>query len=420
MTQELDFVGGMAIPPDVAAHHDRGTIGPCRVLEVVITPYPEVRGGVDTMVGLLVQELRALGCHVTIFVPGAWEAGRLSERVVDGISVNTLRLRTPNAPRRKLRHFAAWCLEMPLTLWRLHRLCRRQGIEVIHIHTATNYLFYFRLLRMIGGPPYVVTLHRGEVVDFRNRSTIDRWLIRFGLRGAAATTAVADWLRDLARSTFGQLPRITTVHNGFRCRLPDAGAMVERWSALAGGQPFFLMVAFLDPQKGHDVAIQAWAKLRRDASAAQLFIVGDGDLREECRRLIAETGCGDTVHMLGQVPHDAVMALMRQAAGLVFPSRSEGLSYALLEAGLAGLPVICTDIPAFAEVITDGENGLLVPTENPDAVAVAVERILADPAGAAQMGAQLQALVKERFSSRGMAQNYLSLFVDIAADSSSD
>lgn len=387
-----------------------GTGGGLHLLEVVIGPFPESLGGVGTMVLTLIDGLRAMGHGVTVFVPADWDVAALKHRNWRGIDVYSLRLRLPFAGKRPLRHFAAWCIEGPRTLWRLRRLCRRHGIQLVHIHTATNYVFYFRLLRLIGGPRYVVTYHRGDVVDYPVRSAMDRALIRFGIEGAAATTAVAEWLNVAARATFPAAPPATTIHNGFRPGPTVASPSAGRWLERVGDAPFFLTVGCLDPYKGHEVAIRAWKSVREQGHDAHLLVAGEGDLRDALGSLIRETGGEGRVHLLGHVPHADVLALMSRARGLVFPSRSEGFSYALLEAGTSGLAAVCSDIPSFAEIIADGDNGMLFPVDDPAALAAAVGRLLDNPELAPRLGARLAATVAARFSSDEMTRRYVDFF----------
>lgn len=382
------------------------------VLEVVIGPYPEIRGGVDKMVSVLIDGLVARGARVTVLVPGTWAAATLRRREAHNIVIYERRLRMPFVQESMLRGFIGWLFEVPKTLRDLRRICARHGIEVIHVHTATNYVYWFRLLRLIGGPPYVITFHRGDVVDFPERSCVDRALIRWSLAGAAATNAVSRWLAEEARRRFPGLCDPVHIYNGMDRTARASGLRpAEDASALSAipNEPYFVMVGTFDPYKGHDIAIRAWGLLPAD-DRPHLLIVGDGELRRTYLDLIDRLGCSAWIHMMGQLPNEDVQRIMRSSLGMIFPSRNEGFGYVILEAGLAGTAVLCSRIPPFDEIVTDGESGLLVPPEDPQALADAVRRLSVDPALRRRLGENLRRDVETRFSTEAMTEGYIELF----------
>jgi glycosyltransferase involved in cell wall biosynthesis len=159
-----------------------------------------------------------------------------------------------------------------------------------------------------------------------------------------------------------------------------------------------LAVGRLVDQKNHALAIRAIGEV----PAAGLAIAGDGELRPELERLAAETGVADRVHFLG-LRTDA-RALMGAADVIVLPSHWEGLPLAALEALASGTPLVATDVRGLRELLTDGENALLVP-EDAAALATALRRVLDDPGLAARLatggkqveGAGSDARLVERF-----------------------
>jgi glycosyltransferase involved in cell wall biosynthesis len=147
--------------------------------------------------------------------------------------------------------------------------------------------------------------------------------------------------------------------------------------------------------------------VRESHPELQLLIVGEPrEFWDECMRLIAEKGCGDSVRLLGAQPRSTVINLMNRAIALILPSRSEGLGYVLLEAGAVGLPVICSDIAPFREVIEHEKTALVTPVEDAAAIAAAVDRIVSNPEWARAMGCALSAHVHTHFSASEMARRY--------------
>lgn len=126
-------------------------------------------------------------------------------------------------------------------------------------------------------------------------------------------------------------------------------------------------VARLTPVKGVDVMVTALERL----PGWQCIVVGDGPQRAELEAMAAAS----RVTFTGLLPHDAVLRYLRAADVYVLSSRTEGLSHTLLEALAVGTPSVATRVGGNPEVITDGVDGLLIPSDDPAALADAVTRL---------------------------------------------
>lgn len=390
---------------------DAAPAAPLRVLMVAIR-YPEVEGGVDAMIRDLVGALGG-AAEVEIFVPGGWDDRRLST-TRHAQPRHALRLRMPVDGARPLSGFLGWLAEFPGTLGSLVRLLRARRIDVIHLHTATNLGAYFRLAGRLAGVPYVVTLHGSDVTAFGRRRRLERRLIRWTLDGAAAIVAVSAALAESARARFALPAAPRVIRNGID--LEAASAATATAAAAGGDAPalppgrFVLSAGALDHVKGHDLLIRAWAGLAAEFPDTSLVLAGEGDCGAEWHRLAETLGCAGRVRFAGALPRAQVLALMRRAALFVLPSRQEGLGIVLLEAGAAGCPVVAAEVGGVGEVVTAEETGLLVPPEDPAALAAAMRRLLADPALRDRLAGALQARVRDRFSSGAMARAYLEVY----------
>ncbi len=129
-------------------------------------------------------------------------------------------------------------------------------------------------------------------------------------------------------------------------------------------------------QKNYRMLINAFAKVHMDFPDCKLFIYGEGNLRGELEQQIENCGLTEYVVLPGNVPD--VHAHIADAKLFVLSSHYEGLSNALLEAMTMGLPVISTDCAGSDEVIRNGENGLLVPVGDEDAMTAAIKKLLCD------------------------------------------
>ena len=172
--------------------------------------------------------------------------------------------------------------------------------------------------------------------------------------------------------------------------LPGASKVVARGEqARASG---FISVARLVPQKGLDVLVAALPKLSGSAAAWPVNLVGDGPEREALQQQAKALGVSSRLRFLGfRSDPDQFLA---EAAVFVLPSRFEGMPNALLEAMAAGLAVIVTDAsPGPLEVVEPGISGLVVPSDDPAALAEAMQALVSDPDRCRRMGAAAKARI---------------------------
>jgi glycosyltransferase involved in cell wall biosynthesis len=150
-------------------------------------------------------------------------------------------------------------------------------------------------------------------------------------------------------------------------------------------RPRILFVSRLALDKEIDVLVQAMCPLG-DQMDAHLLLVGEGDDRSRLEELTENLGLGDCVHFLGFVPEEDLPALYQASDLFAIASICEVQSLPTLQAVATGKPVVAADAVALPELVHDGINGFLVPPGDPEAMAGAMGRILADPSLAAEMG----------------------------------
>jgi glycosyltransferase involved in cell wall biosynthesis len=240
---------------------------------------------------------------------------------------------------------------------------------VLSFTTSVNVL---ALLAAAGTPVPVIVSER---VDPRAHVLQLRWRILRALayRRAHAlvvqTSSVVEWFRP-------RLPRrvpIDVIENPISLH-PDTHepeVLVPR--------PYILAAGRLSPQKGFDTLIKAFAIAVGRCAPLSLAIAGSGPEAEALARLASQRGLKGRVYFLGRVK--ALDALMRQAQAFVLSSRYEGFPNVLLEALACGVPVVSADcLSGPREILGDERYGILVPPENPRALAEAIVRITSDPA----------------------------------------
>ena len=165
----------------------------------------------------------------------------------------------------------------------------------------------------------------------------------------------------------------------------------------------------LTAQKGIDVAIRALPSLPDDIV---LVVLGDGPDRESLERLARELGVERRAFLLGRVPD--VAAWLRRADVFVHPARWEGFGLAVLEAMLAGLPVVATNVSSLPELVVDGETGLLVAPDDPAALAAGVSSALER----STLGDAGRVRARSEFSVARMADRHAALYERVSRRSS--
>lgn len=158
---------------------------------------------------------------------------------------------------------------------------------------------------------------------------------------------------------------------------------VEHTAEVGNGE-FIVSVGRLTKQKNQKLLIEAFSDIAGKHPNTKLVIYGEGELRSELEALIDELGLTDRVSLPGNVPN--VHEMIKGASAFVLSSDYEGLSNALLEAMMMGLPCISTRCAGSDEYIADGENGLLVDIGSREQLAVAINKMLSDRDAALMMG----------------------------------
>jgi hypothetical protein len=225
-------------------------------------------------------------------------------------------------------------------------------------------------------------------------------LKRVTSRRLAAHVAVSE---QTAQAIAGEarIPRerMLVVRNGVS--EPDGGE-TER-----GSQPIIGGLGRLDPQKGFDVLIDALALL----PGVSAVVSGDGPEREALMRRAHDRAVADRFAILGW--KDETGPLLRSLDVFVLPSRYEGLPLALLDAMATGTAVVASDVGAVSEAVVSGETGLLVPPDDPKALAAGIRQLLDDERLRQRLGAAARAAWQAEFTAERMQQRYVNLFTGL-------
>ena len=270
--------------------------------------------------------------------------------------------------------------------------------DVIHAHTLGFDSELGAWLKKKLGIPLVVTTHGSDTA--KPLAQGQQALLKNCCDQADAVVAVSSALTEKLR-TCGTTARLETIINGFVLRdVPDDSVR----------QPLrMIQVCHLIPLKRVDVTIRAFAKLHKQQPDMELVIIGQGYLRPQLEALCQELGVSQKVRFLGQLPNERVFQELCQSAFFVMVSKPEGFGIVYLEAMAAGCVTIGTEGEGIADVIRSGENGFLIPADDPDTLAGIITQCLADPEKAGLLAAQGQQEARTLTWQKNASQ-YLTLF----------
>jgi glycosyltransferase involved in cell wall biosynthesis len=243
------------------------------------------------------------------------------------------------------------------------------------------------------------------VLNPRIRRRLRQRVMLAVLRHADAWIALSLELRRAIEEAGVPAARIHVVPNGVdTARFRPGADGVDRG-------PRVVFVGRLVPQKAIPVLLRAWASVGRRAPAVTLDIVGGGPLLPELEAIAARSGLGARVRFRGFQAD--VLPFLQGAAVFVLPSTIEGLSNALLEAMAVGLSVVATRVGGTQDVVIDGRTGLLVPPDDPEALADALAALLTAPERAREMGRRGRDRAVERYALERVACTYRALYLDL-------
>ena len=293
-------------------------------------------------------------------------------------------------------------------------LLRREKVSVVHTFFPASDLWGGTVARLSGCP--VVISSRRDMGILRSRK--HAILYRFSNRLFDQVQAVSETVREFCIGQDGiAAEKVVTVYNGVDLEAIDAAVPADRELSFGANQdqPIIASVANIRQVKGIDILVQAASRVVEKAPNAVFAVIGGAiqepgywdSLKAEIRRLDLERN----FRFLGS--RTDVCALLKQSDIFCLPSRSEGMSNALLEAMACRLPCVATSVGGNPEVVVNGISGFLVPNEDSSSLAARILCLLSDRARARQMGQEGRHVVESKFTVRHMAQRLTYLYGEL-------
>jgi alpha-maltose-1-phosphate synthase len=365
---------------------------------------PEVYGGAGVHVEYLARALIASGLvDLTVHCEGADRVGAVAHRPWEALSDPVLRVFSTD-------------LSMAEGV---------AGTDLVHSHTwYANLAGQLASLRY--GIPHVATVHSLEPLrpwkaeQLGGGYALSSWAERVSLGSAAAVVAVSNGMRDDVLAVYPEIPaeRVRVIRNGIDTveYAPDLGTSVVDKYGIDPTRPYVIFVGRITRQKGVPVLLRAAAAL--DPAAQLVLCAGAADTVElgaEVSSLVGglQSSRSGVIWIPEMLPKTEIIQLLTHALIFACPSVYEPLGIVNLEAMACETAVVASRVGGIPEVVSDGVTGLLVPPDDPAALADALNALLRDPGRAAAMGLAGRERAVTEFSWDAVAAQTAELYAEL-------
>ncbi len=366
-----------------------------KILHLLDTPGP---GGAERLFVTLVEKLdpKRFKSYGGVLCDG-WAAKELRDREIEPVLITNI---SQGAD--------------PFLSLKILKAAKRLGVDMIHCHLHDTNI-YGSLAAFLGRVPSIATHHDTSVIHGMNnlRRRVKFTVLR---RFPTAHVCVAATIGQSLVNVLG-IPRgsVAHIHNGVeKQEFPPSELQSLRESlSIPQGTFVFGCVGNLYNVKGQDILLEAFAKVKAHGRNMRLLLLGRGECEPQLRAQCEKLGLTEEVQFLG-FRSDA-RALLHLIDCMVIPSRSEGLPMVLLEAFATGLPVVSTRVGGVPEVIRDGQNGFLVPPEDPARLAERMIQLAENELLRHKLGTNAARDFEKQWSLERMISRYEVLYETLAA-----
>ena len=283
----------------------------------------------------------------------------------------------------------------------LFKILRKEKPDVFHINSSKMGGLGGLLGRLAGVKKIIFTSHGWAFNEPRPgwQKIIIKFLVWITILLSHKTICVSQKTESDVKEWPFIKNRLVVIHNG-----------ISTFDIAQRTDELFTVgtIAELHRIKGLDILLAAWSKFTKKYPA-QLVIIGEGEERINLQNMAQNLGISDSVVFKGFVEN--ARSLLSGFDIFVLPSRSEAMPYTLLEAGIAGISVIATDVGGIPEIIENGLNGILIPSENAEVLFSSLILLAEDKGLRERLGANLKHSIQENFSFENMMGKTLQTYL---------
>ncbi|MES2592723.1 MAG: glycosyltransferase [Bacteroidota bacterium] len=277
--------------------------------------------------------------------------------------------------------------------------------EIIHSHYASSY----GLLGALSGfHPFIISAWGSDVMEFPHKNLLNKKILKYNLKKSdyifATSDAIVKAIAGLSNKTIKKIPFGIDTSYFIPTKIAELTFPLE---CIVIGT-----VKSLEEIYGIDLLIKAFKKVNDNNKnqLLKLLIVGSGSKTQEYNALVKELQIADNVLFTGKVEYSKVVNYHNMIDIFVNVSRSESFGVSVLEASSCGKPVIVSNTGGLPEVVVNGKTGFLVESQNIDAIANAIEKLIGDEKLRSRMGENGRIFVQEHFDFRENVNDTLTIY----------
>lgn len=291
------------------------------------------------------------------------------------------------------------------TIKSLKAFCKDNQIDVIHSHDYKSH-FYAAIVAKFAGCKQVATLHGKTFGGLKNR--IYEFVENLLLRPVSHITVVSEQLYD-ALSKTNIKNRLSQIANGIDDHSfnPEVKGFGKEYWGFQSENFVFGVIARLSEEKGHQILLEAFAKISKQNDEARLLLVGDGPLYDELIDQAKKLGIFEKVNFTGS--RTEVEQILNDMDCYVSPSHTEGMPMSILEAMAAALPIVATDVGAVGHLLRD-DHGKLVEPGNVDELATQMQLILDKQNTIQALGLKCRKRIEEDYSASIQSEKFARIY----------
>jgi glycosyltransferase involved in cell wall biosynthesis len=255
--------------------------------------------------------------------------------------------------------------------------------KLVIAHTGYAPIVIGFILSKILGVPFVPVMHGSDIRTVGRTSWL-KYIQKMILEKASRILCVSEDIRRiLVEEYMIDIGKTQIISNGY-----DDVLLSYPVKKIDSKNPKLVFVGYLRWEKDPLLALKVVNRIREKYNNVHLTIFGDGDMRERIELSIDELDIRSHVHLMGSKPHNEVIEMVSKSDIFILTSRHEGKPLALIEAMALAKPIVATNIDGVRELIVHEQNGMLVPVQDPEAMAMKIENLLRDQEMAEALGKQ--------------------------------
>ena len=298
---------------------------------------------------------------------------------------------------------------------KLFKIVKEEKPDILHVHSPKAAGLGAFAGRILGIKKIIYTVH--GFAYHENRPLYQKIAIAFisWITMLFSTDVITLYEKDMRETkNFPYIAKkLHMIHPGMTAPTFYATSSARQLLQQRTSEPFekkilIGTIAELHKNKGLEYALEAFQKLTSHSPSFIFFIIGEGEERSRLTAIIKEKDLQNNVVLAGQIPLAA--EYLKAFSIFILPSIKEGLPYALLEAGLAGLPVIATTVGGVPEIIEDMKSGILIQPKKSDEIYYALEFLLTHKNTQREYAINLQEKVRRDFNLEKMLSETFKLY----------